>query len=156
MHDDVRSPRRRSVLAPITGAVLLAAAASLAGTGAPGDDGVVPPSPTLGMKPPALDDRTTVLFDGKTWSGWHRRDGAPSGWTVQDDGSVLVKAGDGDAIGLAVRSWPLRLRRSVKNSRPLSSMTLKRTVRNEGRPAASTVARLIAFMLRRPLAFARA
>jgi hypothetical protein len=98
MHDDARPARRRSLLGPITGAVLLAAVASLAGAGAPGADDVVPPSPTLGMKPPALDDRTTVLFDGTTWSGWHRRDGAPSGWTVQDDGSVLVKAGDGDAI----------------------------------------------------------
>ncbi len=44
--------------------------------------------------PPALDDRTVVLFDGSSWDGWVQRDGSPSRWIVQDDGSVLVNGGD--------------------------------------------------------------
>ena len=44
--------------------------------------------------PTALDDRTVVLFDGSSWDGWVQRDGSPSRWIVQDDGSVLVNGGD--------------------------------------------------------------
>jgi len=44
--------------------------------------------------PPALDDGTVVLFDGSSWAGWVQRDGSPSRWIVQDDGSVLVNGGD--------------------------------------------------------------
>lgn len=51
-------------------------------------------SPTLGAKPPAMDDNTIVLFDGVSFDSWRQRDGAPSQWEVQDDGSVLVKGGD--------------------------------------------------------------
>jgi len=74
-------------------------AAALTGARAPeppspgGDPG---PSPTLGQKPPLIDDRTVVLFEGKSWDRWRTREGAASPWTVQDDGSVL--AGGGDAI----------------------------------------------------------
>jgi hypothetical protein len=52
------------------------------------------PSPTLGAKAPSLDDRTVVLFDGTSWSGWRQRDLQPSAWEVQPDQSVLVKSGD--------------------------------------------------------------
>jgi hypothetical protein len=37
---------------------------------------------------------TVVLFDGTSFDGWTQRDGSPSGWVVQDDGSVLVRGGD--------------------------------------------------------------
>ncbi len=49
---------------------------------------------TFGALPPAPDDRTVVLFDGASWDGWMQRDGSPSRWIVQDDGSVLVDGGD--------------------------------------------------------------
>lgn len=39
---------------------------------------------------------TVVLFDGTSWEGWTTRDGAPSTWSVLEDGSVLAR--DGDAI----------------------------------------------------------
>jgi hypothetical protein len=48
------------------------------------------PSPTMGAKPPALDDRTVVLFDGTSWDGWRQRDLAPSKWQVMNDGTVQV------------------------------------------------------------------
>lgn len=54
----------------------------------------VAPSPTLRAKPPAIDEDTIVLFDGKTWTGWHQNDGSPSLWETQADGSVLVKGGN--------------------------------------------------------------
>ncbi|MHC4220217.1 MAG: 3-keto-disaccharide hydrolase [Planctomycetota bacterium] len=44
--------------------------------------------------PPQLDDKTVVLFDGTSWAGWVQRDGRPSQWVVQDDGSVLARGGD--------------------------------------------------------------
>jgi len=56
----------------------------------PGDPG---PSPTLHAPPPRTDD-TVVLFDGSSFDGWQGRDGSPSRWQVQDDGSVLVVGGD--------------------------------------------------------------
>jgi hypothetical protein len=43
---------------------------------------------------PQIDSKTIVLFDGKAWTGWVTRDGTPSQWIVQEDGSVLVKSGD--------------------------------------------------------------
>jgi hypothetical protein len=52
------------------------------------------PSPTLGARPPRIDDRTLILFDGTAWSGWQQRDGTPSQWEVQADGSALVRNGD--------------------------------------------------------------
>lgn len=70
---------------------LAAAAASAPPTSRPAGVG---PSPTLGAPPPAFDDRTVVLFDGTSWSGWVQRDGTPSPWAVQDDGSVMVVKGD--------------------------------------------------------------
>lgn len=51
------------------------------------------PSPTLGLAPPA-GDGTIVLFDGSSWASWRGRDGGPSPWEVQDDGSVQVAGGD--------------------------------------------------------------
>jgi hypothetical protein len=47
-----------------------------------------------GAGPPVIDDDTTVLCDGKTWSNWQQRDGEASRWQVQDDGSVMVHGGD--------------------------------------------------------------
>ncbi|MHC4129449.1 MAG: 3-keto-disaccharide hydrolase [Planctomycetota bacterium] len=44
--------------------------------------------------PPSFDDKTVVLFDGSPWDGWVQRDGSPSQWVVQDDGSVLAAGGD--------------------------------------------------------------
>lgn len=55
------------------------------------------PSPTLGAKPPTLDDKTVVLFEGESWNKWTRKDGSASKWEVQDDSSVLVVAGTGNA-----------------------------------------------------------
>ncbi len=52
------------------------------------------PSPTLWAQPPKIDENTVVLFDGESWTGWRKRDGTPSQWEVQADGSVLVKGGD--------------------------------------------------------------
>ena len=49
---------------------------------------------SLGALAAAADDRTVVLFDGTSWNAWTTRDGDPSQWVVQDDGSVLVKGGD--------------------------------------------------------------
>ena len=49
---------------------------------------------TRSGEPPRIDDRTVVLFDGTSWDGWVQRDGSPSRWEVQADGSVLVKGGD--------------------------------------------------------------
>lgn len=46
--------------------------------------------------PPKINHDTIVLFDGKSWTGWHQRDGRPSQWLVRSDGSVQVH--DGDAI----------------------------------------------------------
>ena len=43
---------------------------------------------------PPHDSGTIILFDGSKWSGWHQRDGAPSQWLVQDDGSIQVHGGD--------------------------------------------------------------
>ncbi len=48
----------------------------------------------LGALAAAADDRTVVLFDGTSWNAWTTRDGDPSQWVVQDDGSVLVTGGD--------------------------------------------------------------
>ena len=45
-------------------------------------------------RPPMIDDRTIVLYDGTSWKGWHDRHGEGSAWEVQDDGSVGVKGGD--------------------------------------------------------------
>lgn len=54
---------------------------------------------TLNAQPPLIDDRTKILFDGENWSDhWTTRDGSPSRWLVQDDGSVQVAGGTGDAI----------------------------------------------------------
>jgi len=44
--------------------------------------------------PPSIDHDAIVLFDGKSWTGWHQRDGGPSQWLVQNDGSVQVHNGD--------------------------------------------------------------
>jgi hypothetical protein len=92
---------RRSLCAARFTAALLAAGAAAAWAGqttgdnpsgrpAAADPG---PSPTLGADPPTIDDRTTVLFDGTSWAGWHDRHGEPSRWEIQDDGSVQVKGG---------------------------------------------------------------
>ena len=47
--------------------------------------------PTLDTTPP---DDAIVLFGGDEWTGWQQRDGGPSVWQVQEDGSVLVHGGD--------------------------------------------------------------
>lgn len=39
-------------------------------------------------------DVAVVLLDGTSWDGWVGRDGRPSGWAIQDDGSVRVTGGD--------------------------------------------------------------
>lgn len=79
------------VLATVLLAGALTASAAAAALHTVEDPG---PSPTLGARPPVLDDRTVVLFDGKDFSGWVQADGAPSQWQVQDDGSVLVHHGN--------------------------------------------------------------
>ncbi len=56
-----------------------------------GDPG---PSPTLGAKPPTADNKTAILFDGSSWSGWQAKDGSESQWIVQDDGSVQAAGSD--------------------------------------------------------------
>lgn len=54
----------------------------------------VGPSFTLGAKPSRLDDKSVILFGGDGWRNWVQRDGQPSQWVVQDDGSVQVRGGD--------------------------------------------------------------
>lgn len=55
-------------------------------------------------RPPSIDDdKTIILFDGESWKGWKQRDGSPSKWEVQSDGSVQVAGGEpesnvGDAV----------------------------------------------------------
>jgi hypothetical protein len=49
---------------------------------------------TFTAAPPQVDSGTIILFDGSKWSGWHQRDGSPSQWLMQDDGSVQVHGGD--------------------------------------------------------------
>ncbi len=44
--------------------------------------------------PPPPDRGTVVLFDGRAWTRWRARDGKPSGWAIQRDGSVQVTGGD--------------------------------------------------------------
>jgi hypothetical protein len=65
----------------------------------PSDPG---PSFTLGATPPKVAvggaEDVVILFDGSSWDGWTSREGQPSKWEVQDDGSVLVVAGAGDAL----------------------------------------------------------
>ena len=54
-----------------------------------------PPAPmSIGWSPPPFDDRTVVLFDGRSWEAWTGRDGQASPWEVQTDGSVRVRGGD--------------------------------------------------------------
>jgi hypothetical protein len=53
------------------------------------------PSTTLGAKPPAMDDRTVILFDGRDFSRFTNKDGQPSGFRVQN--GVAIAAG-GDTI----------------------------------------------------------
>src|SRR5690606_9826013 len=74
----------------------LAGGASVEGAGdaARATNDPVGPSFALGAKAPTFDDRTVVLFRGGEWSGWQQRDGQPSQWEVQPDGSVQVKGGD--------------------------------------------------------------
>jgi hypothetical protein len=67
------------------GAIVIVAAVTVSGgpgpTGRPG-------------APPAHDDKKVVLFDGSSWDGWVQRDGSPSQWVVQEDGSVVATGGD--------------------------------------------------------------
>ena len=75
--------------------VTLATLLSCVSASAPRAAAVEPGEPmTLGAKPPMIDDKTIVLFDGTSWSGWTTREGQPSAWEVQGDGSVLVRGGD--------------------------------------------------------------
>jgi hypothetical protein len=48
------------------------------------------------LAPAVMDDKTVVLFTGRDWSAWRDRNGKPSTWQVQNDGSVIAQ--DGDAI----------------------------------------------------------
>ncbi|MHC4415103.1 MAG: 3-keto-disaccharide hydrolase [Planctomycetota bacterium] len=90
----------RQTLVPTFAVVAVAAAGALAGHAQttriaagtlPADPGA---SMSLGARPPAIDEKTVVLFDGSSWAGWVQRDGSPSRWIVQDDGSVLPHGGD--------------------------------------------------------------
>jgi 3-keto-disaccharide hydrolase len=109
MTDHAQRPERRAARRPRAGAALLATAVfgtALTALSALAQTTTAPtaparhvatdpgPSPTLGAKPPALG--AVVLFDGSSWSAWHRRDGQPSEWQLQEDGAILVH--DGDAI----------------------------------------------------------
>jgi hypothetical protein len=54
-------------------------------------DGAAPQAGApAGARPPVIDSKTVVLFDVVRWDGWRLRDGAPSPWPVQPDGSVQV------------------------------------------------------------------
>lgn len=73
----------------------LCIALSAAGfTNAPRDPG---PSPTLGAKPPTMDDRTVILFDGHDFSRFTTKDGQPSGFKVDAAKGIAVAAG-GDTV----------------------------------------------------------
>jgi hypothetical protein len=45
-------------------------------------------------EPPAVDDKTVILFDGHSWDGWKTKDAQASAWKVQPDGSVQASGGD--------------------------------------------------------------
>lgn len=77
----------------IVSSVLLAGA-GVAGTQQRAPDADPGASMTLAAPPPAFDDRTVVLFDGRSWGQWRTLKGEPSAWQVQSDGSVLVSGGD--------------------------------------------------------------
>lgn len=51
---------------------------------------------TCYFSPTVMDDQTIVLFSGHDWSAWRDREGKPSTWEVQGDGSA--KARDSDAV----------------------------------------------------------
>lgn len=81
------------------GRTIVSAVASLlaAGACAAAPPATRPATDTPGLvQPPG---HTIVLFNGGDWSGaWRTRDGKPSAWAVQDDGSVLVKGGDAVSV----------------------------------------------------------
>lgn len=56
-----------------------------------GDPG---PSATIRAKPSQADDKTDVLFDGSSWTGWQNKDGSKSPWTIQRDGSIKSTGAD--------------------------------------------------------------
>jgi hypothetical protein len=64
--------------------------AIIAGCSTPGDSEVW----WVAGERPVTDDETVVLFDGSSWSRWRTREGDPSPWEVQADGSVLVTQHD--------------------------------------------------------------
>lgn len=49
---------------------------------------------TMHARPQGFDGKAITLFDGSTWQQWTTRDGAPSGWIIQNDGTIEVKGGD--------------------------------------------------------------
>ena len=55
------------------------------------------PSPSLGAKPPAMDDRTVILFDGRDFSRFTNKDGQLSGFKVDASKGIAIAAG-GDTI----------------------------------------------------------
>jgi hypothetical protein len=79
----MRKPFRRRLLT--AGALMVVAGCAVNGG----------PAPTSRpFAPASFDDRTVVLFDGSSWAGWVQRDGSPSQWVIQADGSVLAAGGD--------------------------------------------------------------
>jgi len=88
------STARRARWTGVAAILVTGVATAMQTTTAPDVDPTPAPSPTLAFAAPQVDDQTIVLFDGTSWTGWNQRDGAPSAWVVQDDGSVLVKGGD--------------------------------------------------------------
>jgi hypothetical protein len=61
---------------------------------APGDPG---PSPTLGAKPPAMDDRSVILFDGRDFSRFTTKDRQPSEFKIDASKGIAIAAG-GDTV----------------------------------------------------------
>ena len=74
----------------VLSASVVASAKRQASTGTPRDPG---PSSTLGAKPPALDDRTVILFDGKDFSHFTTKDAMPSPWKIEK-GNAIASGGD--------------------------------------------------------------
>ena len=58
------------------------------------NDGTSISMQTATSGPPVIDERTVVLFGGKSWENWRNPDGSQSLWEIQDDQSILVKGGN--------------------------------------------------------------
>jgi hypothetical protein len=92
--DDERKRLMRSTTAMTTLLVLSLLAQSGCVIVSDGDGGTKVTMQASSSGPPTTDERTVVLFAGKSWENWRHVDGSQSQWEIQDDRSILVKGGN--------------------------------------------------------------